>query len=71
MKDSELGVKKKICLENCSKSTKTAIIVSKFSKNFRESMTLDPPRAIFLFLNLLPINSAEKKLRLKRCRQKI
>ena len=50
-KDSELGVKKlkKLYLENCSKSTKTAITVSKFKKIFRGSMTLDSLDSYFCF----------------------
>ena len=34
--------------ENSSKSTKTAIAVYKFSKNYWESMPPDPLRAIFV-----------------------
>ena len=54
VKESELGAKKVniICFKNRSKSTKIAIIVSKFSNIFRGSMprtSLEP----FLFLNLL------------------
>ena len=37
-----------------------AIVIRKFSKNFRGSMPPNPPRAV-LFLSLLQINSAEKK----------
>ena len=42
-----------------------AILESKFSNIFRRSIPLEFPRAIFLFLNLLLINCAEKKQPLK------
>ena len=38
--------------ETCSKRTKMAITVCKFSKLFRGSMPPDPPRAFFI-LNML------------------
>ena len=44
-----------------------AITVSKFLKTFRGSIPPDPPRAIFLFLNLLQINFPEKNT-LKKCK---
>ena len=46
--------------ENCSKSTKMAIVVCKFSKFFWESIPPVLPGAVFLFLNFLQINSAGK-----------
>ena len=69
VKDLELEAKKlnKICHKNCSKSSKMAITVSKFLKTFRGSIPPDPPRAIFLFLNLLQINFPEKNT-LKKCK---
>ena len=44
-----------------------AITVSKFLKTFQGSIPPDPPRAIFLFLNLLQINFPEKNT-LKKCK---
>ena len=52
--------------KTCSKSTKIATTIRKFSKFFRGSKPPDLPRAFFI-LNLLHNNSAEK-LRLKICR---
>ena len=45
--------------ENCSKSTKIAITVCQFSKNFRGSMPPDPLESFLLF-KLHKINSAGK-----------
>ena len=69
VKDLELEAKKlnRICHKSCSKSSKLAITVSKFLKTFRGSIPPDPPRAIFLFLNLLQINFPEKNT-LKKCK---
>ena len=46
-------------LENCSKSTKMAITVGKFSKTFRGNKPPDPMESLLL-LKLLKINSAGK-----------
>ena len=69
VKDLELEAKKlnRTCHKNCSKSSKMAITVSKFLKTFRGSIPPNPPRAIFLFLNLLQINFPEKNT-LKKCK---
>ena len=51
--------------ENSSKSAKMAFAVCQFSNIFRESMPPDPLESC-LVLKLLKINSADKKLRLKK-----
>ena len=62
VKDSKLGVKNlnSIFLKNCTKSTKMAITLSKFSKNFR-GIVPRTPLELFLFLDLPRSNSAGKK----------
>ena len=54
--------------ENYSKSNKIAITACKFSNIFRGSLLPDLPRAFLAFCDQLPISSAEKKFRLKKCR---
>ena len=49
--------------ENCTKSAKMTIAVCTFSKIFRGSMPLE---SFLLHIMLLKINSAGKKLRLKK-----
>ena len=46
--------------KNCSKSTKMATTVRKFSKTFRESMPLDPPTAFFILIMLQKISAGKK-----------
>ena len=48
-----------ICVKTCSRSTKMALIESKFSKIFLESMPPDPPKVVTVLI-LLQTDSAGK-----------